>query len=163
MNKDLGKEIEYLESLEPTEIPEDVVSSFEEYVKLLEETGEYQGMKKLLFTFAIYSIITLLVFSQMGAGPQWKVDISRLFSLLPMIFQVFLQGTIFSFVGWFIAQKRMKPIEKKIFNLQWFRQVSIITLMTGVSFWLFGDVSFSLILPWIGGAYLGAHLASKEL
>lgn len=162
MNKDFGQELEYLESLEPTEIPQDVITSFEEYVQLLEAQGEYQGMKKLLFTFGAYSVLSLLIFSQMGAGPGWKLDLSRLFSLLPLIFQVFLQGTLFSVVGWVIAQKRMNSIEKKIFQIQWFRQVSTIIFLTGISFWLFGDVPMAMLLPWVGGAYLGAHLVTKE-
>ena len=158
----LANEIAYLESLESTDIPQDIIQSFEDYLELLEKSGEYEGNKPILFIFGIYSIVCVFIFSQMGAGPGWKIDISRLFSLLPTPFQCLLQGTIFSAIGWIIAQRNMKPIEKKMFNLQWLQKVSIVTFLTGISFWLFGSVSFANVLPWIAGAYLGAHLVTKD-
>lgn len=158
----LAEELEYLESLEKTEIREDVIKSFEEYLALIESQGNYEGLKKSLKFFLAYSVVVIMFFSQMNAGPKFSFDIAKILSMLPWILQSLIQGVVFSAGGWAFTQHFMSPLEKKMFNILWVRHVSIITFFTGITFWVFGDVGWFGLFAWISGSYLGAHLVSKN-
>ena len=158
----LHEELEYLESLEKTPIDQEVIDSFEEYLTLLEKQGSYEGLKKTLKYFLAYSVVMILIFNQMNAGPAFKFNVSNLFSMLPLFLQNFLQGLLFACGGWALVQKFMSPLEKKMFSILWIRHVSIITFFTGLTFWVFGDASFFGLICWITGAFLGAHLVTKQ-